>query len=183
MVLASESGVLDLDPASVVAKGRLQPGRMFLVDTARGAIRSDEEFKAELAAEHPYADWLHAGMMHLDELPPREHVVFTHESVTRRQQIFGYTEEELRLIIAPMATAGAEAIGSMGSDTPVAVLSKRPRLLFDYFTELFAQVTNPPLDAIREELVTSLAGGDRPGAEPVRARARPRAGRSSSRTR
>ena len=150
--------MLDLDPASVVAKGRLQPGRMFLVDTARGEIRSDEEFKAELAAEHPYADWLHAGMMHLDELPARDHVVFTHESVTRRQQIFGYTEEELRLIIAPMATAGAEAIGSMGSDTPVAVLSKRPRLLFDYFTELFAQVTNPPLDAIREELVTSLAG-------------------------
>ncbi|MDT4912776.1 MAG: glutamate synthase large chain [Pseudonocardiales bacterium] len=159
VVLGSESGVLDLDPATVVAKGRLQPGRMFLVDTERGEIRSDEEMKAELAAEHPYDEWLHAGLMHLDDLPPRDHVVFTHESVTRRQQIFGYTEEELRVLIAPMATAGAEPIGSMGSDTPVAVLSKRPRMLFDYFTELFAQVTNPPLDAIREELVTSLAGG------------------------
>ncbi|MDT4902336.1 MAG: glutamate synthase large chain [Pseudonocardiales bacterium] len=159
VVLGSESGVLDLDPASIVAKGRLQPGRMFLVDTARGAIRSDEEFKAELAAEHPYDEWLHAGLMHLDDLPPRDHVVFTHESVTRRQQIFGYTEEELRLLITPMATAAVEPIGSMGTDTPLAVLSQRPRMLFDYFTELFAQVTNPPLDAIREELVTSLSGG------------------------
>ena len=158
VVLGSESGVLDLDPATVVAKGRLQPGRMFLVDTARGEIRSDDEIKTEIAAEHPYDEWLHGGLMHLDDLPEREHVVYTHESVTRRQQIFGYTEEELRVLIAPMATAGAEAIGSMGSDTPVAVLSKRPRMLFDYFTELFAQVTNPPLDAIREELVTSLAG-------------------------
>ena len=161
VVLGSESGVLDLDPATVVAKGRLQPGRMFLVDTARGEIRSDDEVKAELAAEHPYDEWLHAGLMHLDDLPAREHVVFTHESVTRRQQIFGYTEEELRVLIAPMATAGAEPIGSMGTDTPLAVLSQRPRLLFDYFTELFAQVTNPPLDAIREELVTSLAGAHR----------------------
>ncbi len=159
VVLGSESGVLDLDPASVVAKGRLQPGRMFLVDTARGVIRSDEEFKAELAAEHPYGEWLHAGLVQLADLPEREHVVFTHESVTRRQQIFGYTEEELRVLIAPMAAGGVEPIGSMGSDTPVAVLSKRPRMLFDYFTELFAQVTNPPLDAIREELVTSLATG------------------------
>src|SRR3954451_12862425 len=110
---------------------------MFLVGTEGGGIRSDDDIKTELADEQPYDERLHAGLMHLDELPPREHVVFTHESVTRRQQIFGYTEEELRLIIAPMATAGAEAIGSMGSDTPVAVLSKRPRLLFDYFTELF----------------------------------------------
>jgi glutamate synthase (NADPH/NADH) large chain len=158
VVLGSESGVLDLDPADVVAKGRLQPGRMFLVDTSRGEIRSDDDIKAELAAEHPYDEWLHAGLMHLDELPQREHVVFTHESVTRRQQIFGYTEEELRVLLAPMATAGAEPIGSMGTDTPLAGLSKRPRMLFDYFTELFAQVTNPPLDAIREELVTSLSG-------------------------
>src|SRR3954454_18421103 len=158
VVLASESGVLDIAPADVVAKGRLQPGRMFLVDTQRGEIRSDEQVKAELAAQHPYDEWLHAGLMRLDELPPREHVVFTHESVTRRQQIFGYTEEELRILIAPTATAGAEPIGSMGTDTPVAALSKRPRLLFDYFTELFAQVTNPPLDAIREELVTSISG-------------------------
>ncbi len=159
VVLGSESGVLDFDPQTVVAKGRLQPGRMFLVDTERGEIRSDDDVKAELAAEHPYDEWLHGGLIQLHELPAREHVVFSHESVTRRQQIFGYTEEELRILIAPMATAGAEPIGSMGTDTPLAALSKRPRMLFDYFTELFAQVTNPPLDAIREELVTSLAGG------------------------
>ncbi|HEU5266445.1 MAG TPA: glutamate synthase central domain-containing protein, partial [Jatrophihabitans sp.] len=159
VVLGSESGVLDLDPATIVAKGRLQPGRMFLVDTARGEIRSDDDVKAELAAEHPYDEWLHAGLIHLDELPQREHIVFSHESVTRRQQIFGYTEEELRILITPMAKTGAEPIGSMGTDTPLAALSKRPRMLFDYFFELFAQVTNPPLDAIREELVTSLAGG------------------------
>ncbi|HVU93192.1 MAG TPA: glutamate synthase central domain-containing protein, partial [Jatrophihabitans sp.] len=158
VVLASESGVLDLDPSQIVAKGRLQPGRMFLVDTARGEIRSDDDIKAELAGAQPYDEWLHAGLMHLDDLPARDHVVFPHESVTRRQQIFGYTEEELRVLIAPMVKAAAEPIGSMGSDTPPAVLSKRPRLLFDYFSELFAQVTNPPLDAIREQMVTSLAG-------------------------
>jgi glutamate synthase (NADPH) large chain len=158
VVLASETGVLDIDPASVVEKGRLQPGRMFLVDTVRGRIVHDVEIKAELAAEHPYGEWLHAGQLHLDTLPPREHVAVSHESVTRRQQVFGYTEEELRILMAPMATAGAEPIGSMGTDTPLAGLSQRPRLLYDYFTELFAQVTNPPLDAIREEMVTSLAG-------------------------
>jgi glutamate synthase (NADPH/NADH) large chain len=157
VVLASETGVLDIDPATVVAKGRLQPGRMFLVDVARGEIVDDAEVKAELAAAQPYQEWLHAGLMQLDELPDREHVVFPHEAVTRRQQIFGYTEEELRLLITPMAVAGVEPLGSMGTDTPPAVLSQRPRLLFDYFSELFAQVTNPPLDAIREAMVTSLS--------------------------
>ena len=157
VVLASEAGVLEIDPATVVRKGRLQPGRMFLVDTERGRIVEDDEIKAELAAAAPYEDWLHAGLIHLSDLPDREHVVYDHESVTRRQQVFGYTEEELRVLVAPMARAGAEPIGSMGTDTPVAVLSKRPRLLYDYFTQLFAQVTNPPLDAIREELVTSLS--------------------------
>ncbi|MFB9376344.1 glutamate synthase large subunit [Kineococcus gynurae] len=155
VVLASEVGVLDLDPASVVQRGRVQPGRMFLVDTARGRIIDDEEIKSELAARQPYAEWLKE-VVHLADLPPREHIVHTHASVARRQQTFGYTEEELRLILAPMARAAAEPIGSMGSDTPLAVLSERPRLLFDYFSQLFAQVTNPPLDAIREELVTSL---------------------------
>jgi glutamate synthase (NADPH/NADH) large chain len=158
VILASEAGVIDIDPARVIAKGRLQPGRMFLVDTAAGEIRDDDEIKSALAAEHPYGDWLHAGLLHLDSLPDREHVVHSHESVARRQQLFGYTEEELRVILKPMATAGGEPLGSMGTDTPLAVLSTRPRLLFDYFSELFAQVTNPPLDAIREELVTSLAG-------------------------
>lgn len=158
VVLASEVGVLDLDPATVVRKGRLQPGRMFLVDTEEHRIIEDEEIKAELASEHPYGEWLHAGMIHLDDVPEREHVIHTHASVTRRQQIFGYTEEELRILLTPMANTGGEALGSMGTDTPIAALSEKPRLLFDYFAQLFAQVTNPPLDAIREELVTSLNG-------------------------
>src|SRR5450432_4049925 len=158
VVLASEVGVLDLDPASIVRKGRLQPGRMFLVDTAAGRIVDDAEIKAQLAVEQPYDDWLHAGLMKLPQLPDREHIVYSHESVLRRQQTFGYTEEELRILLAPMARAGAEPIGSMGNDSPLAALSVRPRLLFDYFSQLFAQVTNPPLDAIREELVTSLSG-------------------------
>jgi glutamate synthase (NADPH/NADH) large chain len=156
VVLGSEVGVLDLDPAIVVRKGRLQPGRMFLVDTAAGRILEDHEVKAALAAQRPYADWLHAGLVRLEGLAEREHVVPEHEHVLRRQQVFGYTEEELRTILAPMARDGAEPLGSMGTDTPVAVLSERPRLVFDYFSQLFAQVTNPPLDAIREELVTSL---------------------------
>jgi glutamate synthase (NADPH) large chain len=158
VVLASEVGVLDIDQASVVRKGRLQPGRMFLVDTSEHRIIEDEEIKGELAAEHPYDEWLHAGILRFEDLPDREHVVHTHASVTRRQQIFGYTEEEKRILLTPMARTGAEPIGSMGTDTPIAALSDRPRLLFDYFAQLFAQVTNPPLDAIREELVTSLSG-------------------------
>ena len=156
VVLGSEAGVLDIDPATVVRKGRLQPGRMFLVDTVAGRIIEDDEIKSELAAQAPYAEWLRAGLVHLEELPEREHVVHTSKSVARRQQTFGYTEEELRILLTPMARNGAEALGSMGTDTPIAVLSDRPRLLFDYFIQLFAQVTNPPLDAIREEIVTSL---------------------------
>lgn len=158
VVLASEVGVLDIDPATVVRKGRLQPGRMFLIDTDEHRIIEDEEVKSELAAEHPYDEWLHAGLIHLDDVIDREHIVHTHASVTRRQQIFGYTEEELRVLLTPMANTGAETLGSMGTDTPIAALSEKPRLLFDYFAQLFAQVTNPPLDAIREELVTSLSG-------------------------
>ena len=156
VVLGSEAGVLDLDPATVIRKGRLQPGKMFLVDTVAGRVVEDEEIKGELAAAQPYADWLHAGIIHLEELPEREHVVHTHKSCLRRQQTFGFTEEELRILVAPMARTGAEPIGSMGTDTPIAAISDRPRLLFDYFSQLFAQVTNPPLDAIREEIVTSL---------------------------
>jgi len=157
VVLASETGVLDIDPARIVRKGRLQPGRMFLVDTAAGRIIEDDEVKGELAAQAPYGEWLRTGLIHLDALPDREHILHTHDSVARRQQVFGYTEEENRILLAPMARSGAEAIGSMGTDTPIAVLSSRPRLLFDYFSQLFAQVTNPPLDALREEIVTSLA--------------------------
>jgi len=157
VIMASEVGVLDIDPSTVTRKIRLKPGRMLLVDTAQGRIVSDKELKSELANAEPYQEWLDAGQVKLGDLPARPHVRNSHESVLRRQQMFGYTSEELSLLLAPMATAGAEAIGSMGTDTPIAVLSKRPRLLFDYFAELFAQVTNPPLDAIREELVTSLA--------------------------
>src|SRR4051794_1898649 len=156
VVMASEVGVLDIDPAEVVQKGRLQPGRMFLVDTAQGRIIGDEELKTALAAERPYDEWLHAGLVHLDDLPPRRFLTPQHGSVVQQQRLFGYTTEELKILLAPMSKNGYEPIGSMGTDTPIAVLSDRPRLLFDYFQQLFAQVTNPPLDAIREDLVTSL---------------------------
>ncbi|HEX7826254.1 MAG TPA: glutamate synthase central domain-containing protein, partial [Mycobacterium sp.] len=158
VVLASEAGVLNLDPSTVVQKMRLQPGRMFLVDTAQGRIVSDEEVKAELAADLPYQEWLDAGVFQLDDLPPGDYIRMPHHRVVLRQQAFGYTYEELNMLVAPMARTGAEALGSMGTDTPVAVLSARPRMLYDYFQQLFAQVTNPPLDAIREEVVTSLQG-------------------------
>ncbi|MCU1691677.1 MAG: gltB, partial [Frankiales bacterium] len=157
VVLSSEVGVLDIPADQIVRKGRLQPGKMFLVDTAQGRLVDDEEVKAELAAEQPYAEWLHAGLVQLADLPPREHIKVSAQSVLRRQQVFGYTEEDVRLLVGPMALKGLEPIGSMGTDTPVAVLSERLRLLFDYFSQLFAQVTNPPLDAIREELVTSVS--------------------------
>ena len=172
VVLASEAGVLDIPQEKVVEKGRLQPGRMFLADLSQHRIISNEEIKDQLAAAAPYGEWLLGGRLLLSDLPEREHVVHSHASVLRRQQVFGYTEEDLRLILAPMAAKGAEPIGSMGTDTPVAALSEKPRLLFDYFSQLFAQVTNPPLDAIREELVTSLVQHHRPGVEPARSRPR-----------
>ena len=155
VVMASEVGVADIDQARIVRKGRLQPGRMFLVDTSQGRIVGDDEIKRDLVTAEPYGDWLADGLAHLEDLPPRFSLTPQHSSVTLRQRTFGYTTEELRILVAPMARTGIEPIGSMGTDTPIAVLSKRPRLLFDYFSQLFAQVTNPPLDAIREELVTS----------------------------
>jgi glutamate synthase (NADPH/NADH) large chain len=164
VVLASEAGVLDIDPATVVRKGRLEPGKMFLVDTGSGRIIEDEEIKSGLASLHPYGDWIREHSVRLEDLPDREHVAHSPASVRRRQRAFGYTEEELKIILSPMATTGGEPLGAMGSDTPVAVLSQRPRLLFDYFTQMFAQVTNPPLDAIREELVTAI--GSAIGPEP-----------------
>lgn len=157
VVMASEVGVIDLPAHKIVSKGRLQPGRMFLIDTNEGRIVDDEEIKQRLASERPYGEWLKAGMVELHDLPEREHAVFSHDSVRRRQQMFGYTHEELKVLLAPMAAKGIEPIGSMGTDTPLAVLSDRPRLLFDYFQQLFAQVTNPPLDAIREEVVTAVS--------------------------
>jgi glutamate synthase (NADPH/NADH) large chain len=156
VVLASEVGVLPIAPERIVRKGRLQPGRMFLVDTAAGRLVDDDEIKAELAAEHPYDEWLTHDQVRLGELPARAMLTPQHGRVVTQQRLFGYTSEELRVIVAPMAQTGGEPLGSMGSDSSIAVLSDRSRLLYDYFTQLFAQVTNPPLDAIREELVTSL---------------------------
>jgi glutamate synthase (NADPH/NADH) large chain len=156
VVIGSETGVLEFEPERIKRRGRLQPGKMFLVDTAAQRIVEDDEIKNELATLHPWQEWLDEGAVRLADLPEREHIVHPPASITRRQRTFGYTEEEVRLLLTPMGQTGAEPLGAMGSDTPIAVLSERPRLLFDYFTQQFAQVTNPPLDSIREEVVTSL---------------------------
>ncbi|MFT4213848.1 MAG: glutamate synthase large subunit [Microbacterium sp.] len=156
VVIGSETGVLDFAPERIKRRGRLQPGRMFVVDTAQHRIIDDAEIKSELADLHPWELWLRQ-RLELAELPEREHIVHPLASITRRQRTFGYTEEEVRILLTPMGQTGAEPLGAMGSDTPIAVLSDRPRLLFDYFTQQFAQVTNPPLDSIREEVVTSLS--------------------------
>jgi glutamate synthase (ferredoxin) len=157
VVMASEVGVLDIPPENILLKERLHPGRIFLVDTAQGRIIDDEEIKRQLAAERPYAEWLKNSLVRLEDLTPAPDLPPPdHETVLQRQRSVGYTQEDLRLLLEPMALGGEEAIGSMGTDTALAVLSDRPRLLYDYFKQLFAQVTNPPLDAIREELVTSM---------------------------
>jgi glutamate synthase (NADPH/NADH) large chain len=154
VVMASEVGVLDIPPDRVVQKGRLQPGHMFLVDTAEKRIVPDDELKGRIAREQPYAVWLSEHLVALDDLPKPENVIEPdHETVLRRQEAFGYTAEDVRIIINPMATEGTEPIGSMGNDTPLAVLSDKPQLLYSYFKQLFAQVTNPPVDAIREEII------------------------------
>jgi glutamate synthase (ferredoxin) len=157
VIMASEVGVLDIPADRVVLKDRLRPGKMLLIDTGAGRIVSDEEIKRSLAAERPYRDWLRQHLVDVEDLPSACAERPDHQTVVRRQQAFGYTQEDLRLLLTPMALAGEEPVGSMGTDTALAVLSDRPRLLYDYFTQLFAQVTNPPLDAIREELVTSMA--------------------------
>jgi glutamate synthase (ferredoxin) len=157
LIMSSEVGVLDLPAGTIRMKERLHPGRILLVDTVRGRIIDDEEIKTELANAQPYAQWLQENLIDIEDLPAAPHAPLPdHGRILQRQIAFGYTEEDLRLLLAPMATAGEEPIGSMGTDTPLAVLSERPRLLYDYFKQLFAQVTNPPLDAIREELVTSM---------------------------
>ncbi|MCE2674626.1 MAG: glutamate synthase large subunit [Microcystis sp. 53598_E5] len=156
VIMASEAGVLPIEPERVAFKGRLQPGRMFLVDMKEGRIVADEEIKEGIAKAHPYRQWLNENLVNLDDLtavetaPPETAV-----SLIQQQTAFGYTFEELRLLLAPMGRDGVEAVGSMGSDTPLAVLSDRPKLLYDYFQQLFAQVTNPPIDSIREEIITS----------------------------
>ena len=156
VIMASEVGVLDVPPQDVLVKGRLHPGKIFLVDTVKGRIVDDEEIKRELAAQQPYREWLDRHLIDIDDLPPARAEQPEHETVFKRQQAFGYTQEDLRFLIAPMASSGEEPIGSMGTDTALAVLSDKPRLLYEYFKQLFAQVTNPPLDAIREELVTDM---------------------------
>lgn len=159
IVIGSETGVLDFEPSRIKRRGRLRPGRMFLVDTGQRRIIEDDEIKKQLSELEPWQEWLDEGRVRLADLPEREHIVHPIASITRRQRTFGYTEEEVRILLTPMGQNGAEPLGAMGSDTPVAVLSERPRLLFDYFTQQFAQVTNPPLDSIREEVVTSLSLG------------------------
>jgi len=154
VIMASEVGVVDVPPSQIIEKGRLQPGRMFLIDTAQGRIIRDDEIKTGLASGAPYGEWLKLHQASLSDLPAGAARPDT-EPLLRRQQAYGYTHEELKLLIAPMAKSAKEAIGSMGTDSPVAVLSKRPRLVFDYFQQLFAQVTNPPLDAMREEIITA----------------------------
>ena len=156
VVMASETGVLDIPPQEVAFKGRLQPGRMFLVDTVEGRIIDDTEIKAKIVAERPYRQWLNEHLMHLDDLPEAPNVPAPdHATLLQRQIAFGYTHEDERIILTPMARDGVEAVGSMGNDAALAVLSNRPRLLPDYFKQLFAQVTNPPIDCIREEIITS----------------------------
>ncbi|MBS1797895.1 MAG: glutamate synthase large subunit, partial [Acidobacteria bacterium] len=156
VVMASEVGVFDVEPENVLQKGRLRPGKMFLVDTREGRIVADEEIKDKIATEKPYRQWIDENQLHINDLPKPQFIHLpNHETILQRQRAFGYTEEELRVVLQPMATGGVEAIGSMGNDTPLAVLSKKPQLLYNYFKQLFAQVTNPPIDAIREELVTS----------------------------
>src|SRR5438445_1099698 len=156
VVMSSEVGVLDIPPEKVLQKGRLPPGRIFLVDTALQRIVSDEELKERIARQAPYGEWLRKSMVRIQDLPsPVRPIHPDRETVIRRQEVFGYTSEDVKLLITPMATTGNEAVGSMGTDTPLAVLSERPQLLFNYFKQLFAQVTNPPVDAIREEIIMS----------------------------
>ena len=156
VIMASEVGVLDIKPDRVASKGRLQPGRIFLVDTKEGRIIADEEIKESLAKAEPYGKWLSENLIKLEDLPAAKEPAHTdHGKVTTRQLAFGYTQEDLNLIVAPMARTAVEPIGSMGNDIPLAPLSDRPQLLYNYFKQLFAQVTNPPIDSIREEIVTS----------------------------
>jgi glutamate synthase (ferredoxin) len=156
VIMASEAGVLPVEPERILQKGRLQPGRMFLVDTELGRIVADEELKNKFAKAHPYQEWLNQYHVLLENLPePPENTQFTHHKVLQQQQAFGYTFEDLRFILGPMANDGVQPLGSMGTDTPLAVLSNKPQLLYNYFKQLFAQVTNPPIDPIREEIITS----------------------------
>ncbi len=157
LIMASESGVLAVEPADVMLKGCLEPGKMLLVDLSEQRIVPDEELKARLAARQPYGQWILENQIHLDDLPePPRAFGFSPQDIIQRQRTFGYTDEDLRMLIGPMATTGEEPVGSMGNDTPPACLSDKPQSLFNYFRQLFAQVTNPPIDSLREALVMSL---------------------------
>ncbi len=169
VIMASEVGVLEVQPENVLHKGRLQPGRIFMVDTREGRIIEDDEIKGQFVNEHPYADWLKDNMIPIDNLPqPKSTHGTDAETLLQRQQAFGYTHEDLRILMAPMARDGLEPTGSMGTDAALAVLSNRSRLLYDYFKQLFAQVTNPPLDGIREELVTQVSSVIGPEKNPLK---------------
>ncbi len=169
VIMASEVGVLDVAPENVLIKERLHPGRIFMVDTGEGRIIDDEEIKSEFINENPYGEWLKDNMMPIGSLPEPKHITGTDlDTLLQRQQAFGYTHEDLRILMAPMAAKGMEPTGSMGTDAALAVLSNRSRLLYDYFKQLFAQVTNPPLDGIREELVTQVGSVVGPEKNPLK---------------
>ncbi|MEI6208290.1 MAG: glutamate synthase large subunit [Desulfuromonadales bacterium] len=176
VIMASEAGVLQIEPERILSKGRLQPGQMFLVDTEQGRIVPDEEIKSELAAANPYSQWLQDNYVLLEDLPCTSDMHLSdRSSLTQRQQAFGYTYEDQRVVLGPMALDGIQPLGSMGTDTPLAVLSSQNQLLYNYFKQLFAQVTNPPIDPIREEIVTStvtLIGSEGNLLEPTAINAR-----------
>ncbi|GAA4272398.1 glutamate synthase large subunit [Aquimarina gracilis] len=158
VIMSSETGVVDIAPENIEYHGRLEPGKMFLVNMDEGRIVNDEEIKEEIASKHPYRAWLDNNLVHLKDIPYNDCPLFLgEETMTKRKEVFGYTQEDIDTIIAPMGQLGKEPIGSMGSDTPIAVLSERPQLIYNYFKQLFAQVTNPPLDGIREELICDIS--------------------------
>lgn len=158
VIMSSETGVIDLDPKNIEKHGRLEPGKMFLVDMNQGRIINDEEIKADIVTKHPYKKWLDKNLVHLADIPAKKGPIkHKEDTLDKRQVVFGYTQEDLNTIIKPMAQLGKEPIGSMGNDTPIAVLSEKPQLIYNYFKQLFAQVTNPPLDGIREKLITDIS--------------------------
>ena len=158
VVMSSETGVLEIEPANVEMHGRLEPGKMFLVNMDEGRIVEDEEIKKIITSKKPYEKWVNDNLTLLKNIPYNKKIEHEEkESFETRMRIFGYTQEDISTIISPMLISGKEAIGSMGTDTPLAVLSDKPQLLFNYFKQLFAQVTNPPLDGIREEIVTDIS--------------------------
>ena len=158
VIMSSETGVIEIDPKNVASHGRLEPGKMFLVDMNQGRIINDKEIKDEIVSRHPYKKWLEKSLVHLADIPPKKGPIEHQEDpLEKRQIVFGYTQEDLGIIIQPMSQLGKEPIGSMGNDSPIAILSEKPQLIYNYFKQLFAQVTNPPLDGIREELITDIS--------------------------